>query len=145
MTDLGIALAAIASLDLEKVLLVTPFTQEMNDGIVPILDEAGVHVLADTAMGYDRQSQYGFLPNSAPRLAARELLARHPDANGIYVPCGRIGNVLELTEWEAEFGLPVITCNQMTIWWALEQFNTYTSSTACGTLLNRQRAAATSA
>ena len=141
MTDLGVALAAMESLELEAVLLVTPFVQELNDGIVPILEQAGVHVVADVAMGYDRQNQYGFLPNSAPRAAARELLARHPDADGVYMPCGRVGNVLEITEWEAEFGMPVITCNQMTIWWALQQFDRCTSVSSCGTLLNRQREA----
>ena len=139
MTDLGIALAAMATLDLDRVLLVTPFVQELNDGIVPILEQAGVQVVADAAMGYDRQSQYGVLPDSAPLLAARELLARHPDAEGIYMPCGRVGNVLKLTAWEHELGMPVISCNQMTIWWALQQFGRCTASTACGTLLDQQR------
>jgi maleate isomerase len=138
-TDLSVALAALEELGLEDILLVTPFTQQYTEEIARVLADTGVNVLGSAGMGYDRQSQYGLLPDSAPRDAIRELLADHPGARGIYVPCGRIGDVRHISAWELEFGLPVLTANQLMIWWSLRQANAVPAIDDCGELLSRMR------
>lgn len=138
-TDLSVALAGLRELDLRDILLVTPFTQEYTGRIAALLADCGINVLGYAGMGHERQIEYGLLPDSAPRDAVRELLARHPEARGVYVPCGRIGNVRHVSAWEREFGVPVLTANQLFIWWALRHAGAAPVPDDCGELLTRMR------
>lgn len=138
-TDYSVAQAGIRELGLRDVLLVSPFTQDYTGEIAGVLADSGIEVPGYAGMGHDRQLQYGLLPDTAPRDAVRELLARHPGASGVYVPCGRIGNVRDVSAWEQEFGIPVLTANQLFIWWALRQAGAAPVTDDCGELLTGMR------
>ena len=118
-TDFGTALSALRHLELENILLVTPFTDVFTEQIAGALRDSGMNVVGQAGLGYDRQSQYGLIPNSAPTTAIRRLMAEHEGVQGVYVPCGRIGDVLQISAMEEEFGVPVLTANQLMLWWSL--------------------------
>lgn len=134
-TDLGASLEAIRGLGLDDLVLVTPFTDDVTDRIVAALRAAGVGVLASSGLGHERQREYGLLPSSAPTEVIDRLLAEHPDARGVYVPCGRFGDVHAISALEKQFGLPVVTANQVVLWWSLRWAGLHPVVDDCGQLL----------
>jgi maleate isomerase len=136
-TDLEATVGALRAVSAERIVVVSPFKQELHTRYLPILAEYELQVLADVPMGYDRQIEYGRLPDHAPLKVAQELVAKHPDSEAVYMPCGRIGNALELSHWEERLERPVVTANQAMIWWTLKQFGVSSPSMGGGSLLTR--------
>ncbi|MQB00738.1 MAG: hypothetical protein GEU78_10670 [Actinobacteria bacterium] len=136
-TDLEATVDAIRAVAAERIVVVSPFKEELHTRYMPILGECGLQVLADVAMEYDRQIEYGKLPDDAPLEVAQRLVAEHPDVDAVYMPCGRIGNALEISRWEERLGRPVVTANQAMIWWTLQQFGVSSPSSVGGCLLTR--------
>lgn len=144
-TDFGAALAALRSIGAERIALVTPFTADYTARISTALRESRIEVVAEKGLGYDTQKGYGMLSTSVIDDAIREVTGMASNIDAVYVPCGRIGSVDGLTDLEAELGIPVITANQIMIWWSLGITGLTPASGTGGALLNglSQKAQAT--
>ncbi|TFB75014.1 hypothetical protein E3O06_06680 [Cryobacterium glaciale] len=135
-TDFGAALAAIRSIGAQKIALVTPFTVEYTTRISTALWESEIEVVAERGFGYDTQKGYGMLSTSMIDDAVRSVAGKASNIEAVYVPCGRIGSVRGLKDLEAELGIPVITANQILIWWSLNITGLAPTSDTGGALLN---------
>lgn len=135
MTDLTSILYACRQVNVERIVLASPFTDEINEQIASIFAEVGIHVLAHRGFGLDRQIAYQRLDLKAPEGLLKELFAKHPQAEGAFVACGRFGYVPDVTALEEMFGVPVLLANQVAIWWALDTLERATISSRGGHLL----------
>ncbi len=119
-TDLTVALEAFQHLGITRMVVATPFQESMNALLRRFLEGAGCKIVAMRGLGKLRNVEIAALPDYAPYQLASELVKEAPEADGIYIPCGRWGNPRVFEQVERDLHRPVVTANQITIWWALK-------------------------
>lgn len=110
---------ALRTLGATKIVLMTPYPQEVNDREVAFLRSRGVTVLQERGLGLS-----GGVAMSAiePERWFRETVAmRRPDADAYFLSCTTIRSVEVIDALEAELGKPVLTSNQAVLWRALRE------------------------
>ena len=99
---------AFSTLGLKRIVLATPFVQHQTDHLSRFLTDHGLQVVGQLCLGCeDSASVWDLAPETAYRAAA-DLLAAHPEADGVYLPNNqwRVTGVIDRIE--REFGKPVV-------------------------------------
>ena len=112
-------LAALAALDARRVLLVTPYIQDVHTREIAWLSANGFIVLDGGGLGLGSNAEMGRLPPATIAAQAEEAAARHPGADVCFICCTAIRSAGLIAPLEQRLGMPVITSNQVMAWHAL--------------------------
>jgi maleate isomerase len=115
VTTSGALLDALDQLDVTRITTVTPYTEDLTEGLSNYLAEAGVEVVAAAGLGLTSsiwQVPYG---------ATAELVRATDtsDAEAVFISCTNLPTYDVISTLEAELGKPVLSSNQVTMWSAL--------------------------
>ena len=118
-TTMTAVLAALDALDIGKVAVATSYIQSVDDSLAAVLRAAGREVVAIRGMGILKSIDMGDVAPETTYRFAREVLAAAKGADGCLISCGNLRSLEAIEPLEADFGLPVITSNQVGLWHAL--------------------------
>ena len=123
--------AALETFGSRKLVISTPYSDSVNQAEKAFLEAGGFEVLDIRGLGYTD-------PNCMPRTTVadmyrltKELL--RPEADTVFVSCTGIQVMDGIQSMEKDFGRPVITSNQVSLWYALRRLGVR-ETTAQGSL-----------
>jgi len=107
-------LRALRALAVKRVVVATPYLDEINAREAAYMEQAGFQVLDIQGLNLERDSD---MVRVAPEYIA-EFAASidRPDADAVFVSCGALRTLDVVDELEARLGKPVICSNQAMIW-----------------------------
>ena len=108
---------ALGILGLKRIVVATPYLDEINRQEAQYMETAGFEILDITGLNIEKDSDMVRLtPDYIVEFA---LSLDRPDAEGIFISCGALRSLEVVEEIEQRAGKPVITSNQATIWHTL--------------------------
>jgi len=109
---------ALKSLDAKKIVVATPYSDEINRLEQAFLESNGFDVLAIEGMGITDPFQMGMVdPDETCRLAQRLW---GEDADALFISCTGIATFSIIRQLEEDIGKPVVTSNQASLWHMLQ-------------------------
>lgn len=125
---------ALKVLGTKRVLVSTPYSDEVNAIEKKFLEDSGFEVVDIRGLGYTN-------PNMMPRTTLDQMYKltqnmMDPSADTIFVSCTGIGVFDGINLMESDFQRPVITSNQVTLWYALRQLSIH-DDVGLGTLFKK--------
>ena len=111
---------ALKAMNCQKLVVGTPYHDELNERLKRRLEESGFEVLQIAGYGVRKNSQLTDLPVHASYKIAKKLYAKARDADGVFVACPRWPTITDVQLLEDEIGKPVITSSLACIWHALK-------------------------
>lgn len=115
VTTSGALVIALRELGITRVAAVTPYTEDLTEGLGRFLAEAGVEVVGTAGLGLS--SEIWTVPYETTANLVRDTDS--PDAEAIFISCTNLPTYDLIAGLEAELGKPVLTANQVTMWSAL--------------------------
>jgi maleate cis-trans isomerase len=105
---------AIAALGVKRLILMTPYEQDVNDHEIDYLRQIGVTVVHDVALALPGSDDY--LAQPPERWV--ELAAEHAraDADGYFLSCTNTTQIEAIEPIERRLGKPVVNSNQAVLW-----------------------------
>lgn len=112
VTTSGALLAALASLDVRRVAVATPYHPSLTARLDDFLAEAGLDLVGSAHLGLS-----GDIWKVAGETVA-DLVRRAdaPTAEAVFVSCTNLATYDLVAGLEQELGKPVVTANQATVW-----------------------------
>jgi maleate isomerase len=108
------AIRALKAVNARRIVIATPYLEEINRHEAAYLRRAGFDVLSIAGLGLERDSD---MVRVAPEFIAEFALDQdRPDADAIFVSCGALRTLDVIGEAEARAGKPIIASNQAMIW-----------------------------
>jgi maleate isomerase len=105
---------ALRQLDAKRIVVATPYLDEVNQREVDYLEQAGFEVISLCGLNLEKDSD---MVRVAPEFIAEFALAQdRADADAIFVSCGALRTLEVIGEIEARAGKPAICSNQAMIW-----------------------------
>ena len=105
---------ALRTLEARRIVIATPYLDEVNRREVDYLEQAGFEVLSIQGLDLERDSD---MVRVAPDYLAEFALAQdRDDADAIFVSCGALRTLDVIGEIEQRAGKPAICSNQAMIW-----------------------------
>jgi maleate isomerase len=105
---------ALKTLQARRIVIATPYLDEVNQREVDYLEQAGFEVVSICGLNLEKDSD---MVRVAPDYITEFALAQdHPDADAIFVSCGALRTLDVIGEIEARAGKPAICSNQAMIW-----------------------------
>jgi maleate isomerase len=111
-------LAAFRVLGTRRVLLVTPYIEPVHRREIDFLAAHGLTVTGGSWLGVDRNTEMARIAPEAIAAQAREA-ASGIAADACFISCTAIRSAGLIADLEASLGMPVITSNQVLVWYAL--------------------------
>src|SRR6185369_16475827 len=111
---------ALKAMKCKKVVVGTPYTEELNQRMKRHLEQSGIEVLEIAGYGVSKNAQLTDLPIHAAYKIAKRLYAKARDADGVFIPCPRWPTITDVALLEEEIGKPVITSSLACIWYAMK-------------------------
>ena len=109
--------AGLRTLDIKKLILVSPYTELLHQKEKAFLEGEGFRLLNDRCVGLsDCFQQYEMEPL---RWCEMVIAMQQPQCEGYFISCGGIRVVEIIQQLESGLGKPVITSNQALIWHCL--------------------------
>ncbi|RLF77274.1 maleate cis-trans isomerase [Thermococci archaeon] len=126
-------LAALNALEAQQILVLTPYTEEINKREREFLEANEFEVLDIRGMGIVENTKIGRLePYEAYRLA-KAMFTEEADA--LFISCTNFRTFEIIEALEDDLGVPVVTSNQASLWYALRELEINESILGLGTLL----------
>lgn len=125
-------LEALGVVDAQRILVITPYTDEINEREREFLEANEFEVLDIRGLGIEDNLRIGKLePYEAYRLARATFM---DEADAIFISCTnfRTFEIIELLE--DDFGVPVITSNQASLWLTLREMDIHDVIPGLGSL-----------
>ena len=110
-------LAALRGLNVQRLLLVTPYIEPVHQREIAFLRANGFAVTGGDWMGIDSNAEMGRLTPAAIADRVRAAAAG-AGAEACFISCTAIRSAGLVAPLEAELGIPVITSNQAMAWFA---------------------------
>jgi maleate isomerase len=117
---------ALQTMGIKKLVMTTPYVDEVNDIEVSFMQDSGFEVLDYSGLGLQNSNSDRNNPNQfSIQCVTPDIMYNltksilHPDADGILISCTGIGIVEGIKLMEKDFNRPVVTSNQCTLWHAL--------------------------
>lgn len=129
-------LAALRVLETRRVLLVTPYIQPVHEREITYLQAQGVTVAGGSWLGVNTNIEMARIPPAAIADQVRAA-AKGVEADLCFISCTAIRSAGLIADLEAEFGMPVITSNQVMAWHALTALNVTARVPGFGRLFER--------
>src|SRR5712692_9222069 len=114
---------AVRALGARRIAVVSPYSDAVNERAARYFE--GKHGLETVALeGFGATDSYA-IGKLGPE-NARDAFARidRPEIEVFVVPGGNFPTMTSIAAWEQEFGKPVVTTNQASLWAMLHAFNT---------------------
>ncbi|WP_297477253.1 aspartate/glutamate racemase family protein [Thermococcus sp.] len=112
---------ALKILDAQSILVVTPYTDEINQREREFLEANEFEVLDIRGLGIEDNTQIGKLePYEAYRLAKASFI---DEADAIFISCTNLRTFEIIEALEEDLGVPVVTSNQASLWLALREMD----------------------
>lgn len=125
--------AGLRALGMKKLVLLSPYAEQMNELQKAFLEDTGFEILRHRGLGLgDCLQQYEMEPPHWYKLI-KEM--QHPQADGYLISCGGIRVVDIIEQAEIALGKPVITSNQALVWHCLRKIGIQEDVKGCGILL----------
>ena len=105
---------ALRTLDARRIVVATPYLDEINLRELVYLEQAGFEVLSISGLNLEKDSE---MVRITPEYILEFALAQdRADADAIFVSCGALRSLEVIGEIEARAGKPAICSNQAMIW-----------------------------
>lgn len=126
---------ALKALRARKLVLLSPYLQEVNDREAAFLEGQGLEVLSATGLGLNTNTEMAALPPDT----WLDLARRHRDerADAYLISCTAVRSAEVIDALERELGRPVVTSNQAIIWHCLRRGGVEERVEGFGSLLCR--------
>jgi len=112
---------ALKILDAQSLLVITPYTEEINGREKDFLEANGFEVLDMRGLGIEDNLTIGRLePHEAYRLAKASFIE---EADAVFISCTNLRTFEVIGPLEEDLGLPVVTSNQASLWLALREMD----------------------
>jgi len=118
VTTAGAVVDALRALGIKRLCVATPYIKELDELEVRFLSELGFEVLAIKGLGLKRNTEIGSQPPWVSYRLTRE--AYRDEADGIFISCTNFRTIEIIERLEAEYGKPVVTSNQASMWAAMK-------------------------
>jgi maleate isomerase len=126
---------ALKAMNIKKLVVGTPYEDEINQRLKRYLEASGFEVLQISGYGVRKNAQLTDLPVHAAYKIAKRLYAKSREADGIFIACPRWPTISDVALLEEEIGKPVITSSQACIWYALKLIDIKQNVTGFGRLM----------
>jgi maleate isomerase len=111
---------ALKAMNIKKLVVGTPYEEEINQRLKRYLEASGFQVLEISGYGVRKNAQLTDLPVHASYKIAKRLYSGPREADGIFIACPRWPTISDVALLEEEIGKPVVTSSQACIWYALK-------------------------
>ncbi len=109
-------LEALKAVGLKRIVVATPYVEDLNVRLRTSLEAAGFEILAFKGLGIEKNLDINALyPETAYR-AAREVFQLAPDADGVFISCAGWRTFEALEELEQDLGVPIVTSSSAGLW-----------------------------
>jgi maleate isomerase len=108
---------ALQRLKAQKIVLLTPYIEEINDREIHFLQHHGIEVLVCKGLGL--RGPHEMLAVDPRAWFELAMKTRHPDADAYLISCTAIRTFEIIEELEHKLERPVLTSNQAAAWYAL--------------------------
>jgi maleate cis-trans isomerase len=133
-TAQSMEVAALRHLGMQRLVVATPWGDEINASLDAYLRRAGFDVLETRGAGIP-VAQRGQTPPAAAADLGAALLREYPEADGLYIACPNWASLPALPDLEARFGKPVVNGIVAFVWYPLTQLGRFQSMPGKGRLL----------
>ncbi len=127
---------ALRELDARKIVVGTPYLDEINTLEAEFLLSRGIDVLDIQGLNLQTGIEFGRVTPAYWKAFAHEI--DHPDAEAIFLSCGGIRSLEVVEEIEQSIGKPVITSNQAQFWSCLRRAGIMDEIHGFGQIFSRQ-------
>ena len=118
VTTSGALVDALRRLEIERIAVATPYTEDLTGDLIDFLSEIGFDIVSTHALGLLDPNEVADLSPMAVEEMARR--ADHPDAEAIFLSCTNLPTVRVLGAVSYALGKPVLSSNLVTMAAALE-------------------------
>jgi maleate cis-trans isomerase len=126
-------LESFAALGIRRIALAAPWGEETNKTVAGFIEQHGIQVVNQLAMGVTRNNDIGRLSPETAFENGRK--ADRPDADAVFLGCGNWWTGSIIDRLEQAIGKPVLTTNAVTVWSALRRIGGHASVPGFGRLL----------
>lgn len=118
-TVLTAVVNGLRALEMRRIVMASPFPEDQDARLARFLAHEGIEVVAHRCLGHENSAAIWKLPPESGYDLAALLLAEHPGADGLYMPCNKWRVTPVIERIESEFKKPVVTNTQAWVWEAL--------------------------
>ena len=111
---------ALKAMNCKKLVVGTPYPEDLNDRLKRHLESSGFEVLQIAGYGVRKNADLTDLPVHASYKIAKRLYARGRDADGVFIACPRWPTLPDVEVLEQEIKKPVVTSSLACIWYAMK-------------------------
>ena len=111
---------ALKAMNCKKLVVGTPYHDELNQRLKRHLEASGFEVLQIAGYGVRKNAELTDLPVHASYKIAKRLYAKGRDADGIFIACPRGPTITDVQLLEDEIGKPVVTSSLACSWYAMK-------------------------
>ncbi len=131
------AYEAMVHLGWKKVVIATPYVEDINRLFHLFYTKSGFEVMKVKGLGIVSSYELAAIPPSKTYQLARDAFV--PGADGIFIACTTFRATDVIEQLEQDCGVPVITANQATAWQLLRMIGCNEPVNGFGSLLRRDR------
>lgn len=111
---------ALKAMNCQKLVVGTPYPEELNDRLKHHLEASGFEVLQIAGYGVRKNADLTDLPVHASYKIAKRLYAKGRNADGVFIACPRWPTLPDVELLEQEIKKPVVTSSLACIWYAMK-------------------------
>ena len=132
---------ALRALGCQKILLVTPHDQAINEKLKRFLEGSGFQVVGMGGLDLIVNAEINRITRQQAYHLVRNTFREHRDKGieGILLQCANWPTSLLASMWEVDLGVPVVTSNLAKIWAVLKTLEIRDVITGFGSLLEQPR------
>jgi maleate isomerase len=119
ITTSAAVIAALRALGARRVFMITPYTDDVNDVEAAFLLQCGVTVAGMDAFRCKQSAEIRALSSGQVAQLARDHRGEIGSCDTLFISCTNLLTMNEIDGLEAEFGVPVVSSNQASLWAAL--------------------------
>jgi maleate isomerase len=116
-TTASAAANGLRAVGAQRIVLATPYLEEVTARGAAYFAEQGFEVLATSSLGFENDHDIGRTSPERVYGQVREL--DRPDADAVFISCTNLRTVAILQELEEDLAKPVLSANQASFWEAL--------------------------
>ena len=111
---------ALKAMNCQKLVVGTPYPEELNDRLKQHLEASGFEVLEIAGYGVRKNADLTDLPVHASYKIAKRLYTKQRDADAVFIACPRWPTLSDVALLEQEISRPVVTSSLACIWYAMK-------------------------
>jgi maleate cis-trans isomerase len=117
--------------------MASPFPEDQDERLVKFLAHDGIDVVDFKGLGCPNADVIWELPPESGYELSMELLRKHPEVDGVYLPCNKWRTVSVIERIEKDSSKLVVTNTQAWTWEALRHMGMTTPIAGYGRLLRQ--------